>query len=334
MIEFNAQYYDGLSSKAHQVRVVIDDAGILKIEGLPEPIEVSFKDVSVSARLGNTARFVKFAGGAKCETLDNDAVDRALRGHAVASGSRLVHWLESNWGVALGALAVTALIIWAALEWGVPWGARKVAHAIPVEVVQSLSAKTLDYLDEAVFEPTTLDEETRQRLSAGFENMTRYRKGFQLNLHFRGGEKIGPNAFALPDGSIVVTDELVELAANDEQVLAVIAHEIGHVYARHALRSLLENSAFGLLLTAVTGEVSSTVSAVGALPAMIVQAKYSRDLESEADAFALTLMNETGLARHHFADIMELLRDDHQDHSDSLLSSHPPTEERIQRFRQ
>lgn len=333
MIDFEATYYDGKSSKAHAVRVIVHDTGHLEIVGLDEPLGIPLVDVKISARLGNTARFLRFKDGAKVETLDNNAVDRILRARGVSYGNRFVHWLESNWGIALAALAITALVCLAGVKWGVPWGARKMAYAIPIEAVQSMSTETLKYMDGLMFKPTDLDDKTTGRLRTKFKSMARLEPRLRVSLNFRSGKSTGPNAFALPDGSIVVTDELVKLADNDEQILCILAHEIGHVSARHALRNLLETSAFGLLLTAVTGEISSSISAVGAIPAVLVQAKYSRELEAEADEFALQLMAKAKIEKHHFADIMEALVKVLPDYSNSIISTHPPTAERIRRFR-
>ena len=332
-MEFEAIYYDGQSSAQHRVRVSCCHPERLEITGLQEPLQISMADVKVSARIGDSARFLRFRGGATCETTNNDAVDRLLKLRGSASGSRLAHWLESHWGIALLCVLLTALACLGGVKWGIPWGAKKVAYAIPIETLQDMSAETLDYMDGLVFEPSRLHSGTKERLRARFLSLCRHVPDLRLNLNFRSGARIGPNAFALPDGSIVVTDELVRLSSNDEQILSVLAHEIGHVHARHALRSLLETSALGLLLSAVTGDISSSVSAVGALPAVFLQAKYSRELETEADDFALSLMANANIEKRHFADIMDALAAALPDHSNSMLSSHPPSQERIKRFR-
>ena len=55
-------------------------------------------------------------------------------------------------------------------------------------------------------------------------------------LLFRDGGKFGANAFALPSGKIIVTDQLASLL-NDEQIVGVLAHELGHVVYRHGMRA-------------------------------------------------------------------------------------------------
>ena len=86
-------------------------------------------------------------------------------------------------------------------------------------------------------------------------------------VHSAGGA-LGPNAFALPAGTIVITDELVQLARHDDELRAVFAHEIGHITGRHAMRMLLQNSATALLAVGLLGDVSAVSSMTAAVPAV------------------------------------------------------------------
>src|SRR5207253_5111075 len=98
---------------------------------------------------------------------------------------------------------------------------------------------------------------------------------------------LGANAFALPSGIIVVTDDLVRLSRSDDEVLGVLAHELGHVKHRHTMRRLLEGSATALIIAGVTGDVASTTSLAAAAPTLLLQTRHSRDNEREADADAV-----------------------------------------------
>jgi Zn-dependent protease with chaperone function len=83
----------------------------------------------------------------------------------------------------------------------------------------------------------------------------------------------------------VITDDLVKIAKSDDEIIAVLAHEIGHVRGRHALRQLLQAAGISALAVAVLGDVSSFSAILGAAPALL-HAKHSRDFEREADTFA------------------------------------------------
>ncbi len=152
-------------------------------------------------------------------------------------------------------------------------------------------------------------------------------------LLFRKG--VGANAFALPSGHIVVTDELIEVAEHDDEVLSVLAHEIGHVVHEHGLRSVLQSSAVALLLTAVTGDIGSASGFAAAMPIILLETNYSRKFELEADRYALDYMQTHNIDTKHFASILQKITgqdEAHEDDAFSYLSTHPATRERIQPF--
>jgi hypothetical protein len=149
-------------------------------------------------------------------------------------------------------------------------------------------------------------------------------------LEFRASPIIGPNAFALPSGIIVMTDELVQLAKNDPEVLAVLAHELGHVHHRHTMRRLLEGSATVLIIAGVTGDIASAASLAATAPTLLLQTRYSRNNEREADRYAIEMMKKAGLDPRYLGALLARLESEvgRRGALPSFLSSHPSTEER------
>jgi Zn-dependent protease with chaperone function len=138
---------------------------------------------------------------------------------------------------------------------------------------------------------------------------------------------------ALPSGTIVVTDGLLDLSGVDDEIVAVLAHEAGHVRHRHGLRLLWQSSFIGVGLTWLLGDVS--MLAAGASSALL-QAKYSRDLEREADAYAADVLDRNDIPRAHFTRILQRLQESAEAKLGrnpgvfDYLSSHPLTSERIE----
>jgi len=129
--------------------------------------------------------------------------------------------------------------------------------------------------------------------------------GPAAKLHFRRFRRGPmPNAFALPDGSIVLTDTLVKLALHENEILAVVCHEIGHVQHRHLLRQSLRTSAFGALIFLATGEASA---AIVSLPTVLVALSYRREFEREADQFAINALIAEGISPLHLASMLRRL---------------------------
>ncbi|MBL8512278.1 MAG: M48 family metallopeptidase, partial [Betaproteobacteria bacterium] len=110
-----------------------------------------------------------------------------------------------------------------------------------------------------------------------------------------------------PGGVIVVTDQLVEVMPSEEEVMAVLAHELGHVKERHSLRHLLQDSITALMGLAIFGDVSGLTSVAVALPTVLINTGYSRDFEREADQYAFALLRATGRSPRLFASALSAL---------------------------
>ena len=133
-------------------------------------------------------------------------------------------------------------------------------------------------------------------------------------------------------------DEFVELAENEQQIAAVMLHEIGHVAGRHGLRGTLHNAGIATLLVVIAGDVSAANSFLVTLPALLVQTSYSRDMEAEADLYAAQAMYGHQMDPVELIEILHLLELAHiepaDDESDKkgwfdYLSTHPLGEERF-----
>jgi len=247
---------------------------------------------------------------------------------------------------ALIAVLVVMLVAVAALyHFGVPVVARVVANQVPISATAELSRSVIESLDGGTFQPTTLSAARQEQVTGLFRQVVAGSSSTPYTLLFRSSPAIGPNAMALPSGTIVITDALVALARDDRELIGVLAHEAGHVERRHSVRLVLQNSAVMLLMVWAVGDFSSIAALA---PATLLQAKYSRDFEREADAFAADLLVAQGIKPAKLADLLERIdasqRGTSSSASDtsetsqgsSLLdyaSSHPATSERLDYLR-
>jgi predicted Zn-dependent protease len=208
------------------------------------------------------------------------------------------------------------------------------AFALPAETSQAIGQGTLDLMDRALFAPSQLDDAGRARVQRLFDEVARHEAGLPLRLELRRGQRVGANAFALPSGTVVVTDELVKLARHDHEIVAVLAHEAGHVAQRHALRHAIQGSVVALIVVLVTGDVSSTSTLIAALPTVLAETQYSRAFEREADRHALDHLLARRIDPVHFSNFMRRLEESRPGDSKlpEWMSTHPPTAERIRIF--
>ena len=147
-------------------------------------------------------------------------------------------------------------------------------------------------------------------------------------LRFYSGRRLGANAFAVPGGTVIITDELIELAEHDEEIIAVLAHEVGHVAGRHVMQRLAQTSSMLVVWTAFTGDVSvAALSILG--PDQLVAMSYSRNFERDADRFAFDYLERAGIPPTRLGDILRRLeRMSGTAGMPVWSSSHPGAEER------
>lgn len=333
-----ASYYSGSSSRRHSVDVELDDVGErLHLSEGNWRKSYPLTALRITPRVANTPWNVYLPDDGLCTFSEHDFVEALLSTRQDGGWHRLVHRLESRWRYVAAALGVSVLLIWGFVAFGIPELARQVAYALPLAVDTEIGEKGLDTLDELFFTDTELPAGRSTELRNRFRSVTAWAdSGHRYRLEFRkGGKVVGANALALPSGIVVITDELLELAENDQEVIAILAHEVGHVVYRHSLRLILQDSAAALVLAAVLGDIASLSSLAVTLPAVMLQTSYSRQFEIEADDYALRYLKENGIATHHFADILTRLEKTARGGGGGrydFLSTHPATTRRVRKF--
>jgi Zn-dependent protease with chaperone function len=325
-----ANYFDGRSTRVRAVHLSVVGADLV-IAGDGIDLRVPFASVKVDERLGRAPRRLRLEEGSFCEVRDLDALDALLSSTAHRDG--WVDRMQRHLQFVLFACVACGMFAVVAYEWGLPWAAAKGARHLPPAIGKTLSAQALKVLDGGILTPSAIAEKSQQALSAKFHALRLPEGGTPGSaLLFRRSPQLGANAFTLPDGTIIVLDDLIASIGGDEQTLAVLAHELGHVHGRHGLQMLLQSSVVGAFLTFYVGDISHLLAAA---PAAMVQARYSQDFERQADDYGAALLVHNGMSPGLLADALKRLAEAHPEFSKAgYLSSHPPTDERMRRLRQ
>ncbi|NVM23150.1 MAG: M48 family metallopeptidase [Desulfobacterales bacterium] len=328
MTTFRASYFDGKRSAKTDVLVRFM-GGRFYVSGEHVDVSYDLDDATISKRIGNSARFISFADGSKCESRENDKIDHILKTAGKDRAALFVHKLESKLKYVLLALAVTIVISIITITYAIPTLAEYVAFSLHQSTLRPLGESALSTLDDVLFSPSELNKETRDGVMGVFEGIvTEIDSTYEYGLEFRKSDKVGANAVALPSGIIVITDEMVKLAANDEELTGVLAHEVGHIENRHSLRTLLQNSIAALVIVSVTGDISSLSAGI---PGLFLKLKFSRDFEREADCYAIEYLRRAEIPTKHFAHFLKRLGSKSPNSSVmSYISTHPQTSERVE----
>lgn len=139
-----------------------------------------------------------------------------------------------------------------------------------------------------------------------------------------------PNAFALPGGHIVVNAGLIMTADNAEEVAGVIAHEAAHASLRHGLQSIISQLGTGALISLVAGDAGGLAAVMMEGGGYLMNQKYSRDFERQADEEAWQYLNTANVNPAGLVTFFEKLKAmEGGGAMPAILSTHPATADRI-----
>lgn len=300
----SADYFDGRSARAWPVSLRLD-GGTLHITGDCVSLTVPANRIRWPERTRHGPRVANLPDGGALQCGDADGWDAWAR----ASGRRdsLVVHAQQSWRWV--AASVVALVVLAAglYLWGVPWVGRVVVAATPHSVDRAIGEAALNAMDDDLLQASALPADQQRRLRDAFERAVAALPPGSVPEHrllFRRS-RIGPNAFALPGGTLVMTDALVQLVQGDEaMIVGVLGHELGHVSGRHGLRLLVQAGVIGALSSVVLGDFSTLLAGA---PVLLGQAAYSRDAERDADAHAVRVLKAAGLSPAVMVEFFEKL---------------------------
>ena len=325
----NAKYSDGRSTRIHAVTLSVV-GGDLIVTGEDIDLRAPFSEVKVDEQLGRAPRRIRLTDGAFCEVSDLPALNTLLASTTHRDG--WVDRMQRHGPLVFGACVLCVSMVIVAYQWGLPWAAAKGARHLSPAIGTALSAQALKALEGSVLMPSQIPEARRQAIGSAFRALRMPDGGTPASeLLFRRSPQLGANAFTLPDGTIIVLDGLIDAIGDDRQILAVLAHELGHAHGRHGLQMLLQGSSVGAFLTFYVGDISPLLAAA---PAAVLQSRYSQEFERQADDYAALLLLHNGMSPALLADALARLAQLRPELSNGgYLASHPSTDERLRHLR-
>ncbi|PLX89503.1 MAG: peptidase [Desulfuromonas sp.] len=193
-----------------------------------------------------------------------------------------------------------------------------------VKQASELSARELD--NQQTVAPA--DSPYAVRLVRLTRGLTGY-DGLTLNFKVYLSDQV--NAFAMADGTVRVYSGLMDLMP-DDQVLAVIGHEIGHVKLKHSyqqMRSALMTSVAFEAVSSIGGTIGAlSASQLGDLARTAISARFSQADELESDAFAVKMLHRMNKDPYAMKRSIETLQKQGGS-GGGFLSSHPSNQQRV-----
>ena len=293
-------------------------------------------DISISSRIGNTKRKITLNSKYIFLTKDNDSVDKLFLKN---KQKNILHTLESNLLMIILSLIFTIIFSFLFVKFALPKISEFIAQKVPYMISNKVSKETMNVLDEHLFIKSKMSSTEKNEIENSFNNRLLPILGkseyYKYKIHFRlwkDGNKSIANAFALPNGDIIITDGLIDKSKNIDEINSIILHEVGHVEMRHSLERIIHNSFIAIILMYIVDD-SSLIGDMGiGIGSLLIQSNYSQMHEHEADLFSFEKMLELKINPVNFINIMERITVKNSDDGTSIMNyflSHPQTSSRI-----
>jgi len=233
----------------------------------------------------------------------------------------------------LAAVFLACFAALAGLAWmSSGWVLQFLVNRVPVAWEKNLGQSLLDEARE------DLHFDHDPKLSATFGAVTNHllrgvgKTDYQFRFHLVADPT--PNAHALPGGHVIVNTGLFEMASSPRELAGVLAHEIAHVTQRHGMRKMISTAGPYYVLRLFISDQAGFLAAVSEGSQLLLQQNFSRELEREADQIAWQYLVAASIDPRGLAEFLRKCRDampaaQVTGRLNRLLSSHPPTEERI-----
>lgn len=267
----------------------------------------------------------------------------ALLGHQalrdVGSQKRQHH--TTFWGLFLGGLATLALLL-LGIWWSLDAMSAAAARRIPVAWEDKLGSTVMAQYrlgNELMDEKAAVAQ--LKPLTAPLMNALPDKK---YTLHFYVVNDPAINAFALPGGYVVINSGLILNAKSANELQGVLGHEISHVTEQHGLRAVIRSTGIYVIAQTLIGDASGLVAVAANAGPLLLNQKYSRDFERDADAKGYDLLKRANIDPRGMVAFfrtvlaeqkkqMEKITDENarkaMETAQGFIGSHPETEERI-----
>jgi beta-barrel assembly-enhancing protease len=317
-----ARFHDGRTARAHEVEAAVSRDGLrFAFEG--EAHHWPLADVEAE-RVGERVRLSRRRDPARL------TVDAAEWRAATASAGEGIerHGRRREWRLIGGLVAGAAFVAFVVFV-GVPLASGPLARATPVGFERQMGNNFESQL--AVAFPRCTGRDGQDALYV-FGDSLEDGAATPFNLRVQAVEAPMVNAFALPGGAIMVTDDLIDMAETPDELAAVIAHEAAHVEQRHVMQAVWRSLGLGLILDAVVGGGTGAGQQAVLLAGSFTDLRYSRDAEQEADARGQAILSKIGLSSQGMAPFFRRLAGKGEGKEaqmvKELISSHPDTQRR------
>ncbi|MGZ3411280.1 MAG: M48 family metallopeptidase [Xanthobacteraceae bacterium] len=318
-------FFDGITNRRHVVTLrfghaleIFEDgqgiaswpyANIRRAEGPADSLRLSCVSTLPLARLEIRDDIIKH------EILARSSLKDFQHGSSHHETFRVVAWSLA----AIVSIAAVTIV-------GIPFAAERLAPLIPLSF-ENRFGEMADNQVKLVFGSKTCSTPAGSAAFAKLVNELKTAGGLDIPLTPEVLDVPIPNAFALPGGRVYLFSSLLSRADNPDELAGVLAHELGHVSHRDHMRLMIQSGGTSFLIGLLFGDITGAGAAIFATRSLL-DASYSRDAESQADAFAIATMYRLGRSPKPLGEFLFRITGAQSGRNLGILASHPMTEDR------
>lgn len=204
----------------------------------------------------------------------------------------------------------------------IPWLADRAVNFIPISYDEKLG----NTVYKNIISNVKID---------GVQTETVNEFASKINFHTTGKlrfivvESNDVNAFALPDGSIIINTGILRKMTNYKQLAALMGHEAAHYTLRHSMRSLSRSLSGYILISLITTDVNGIMAVMADNANQLNNLSFSRSFESEADKRGFETLTSNRIDPNGMTELFKILKGAGDHSMPTFLSTHPLTDERI-----
>ena len=328
------------SSLSAPIRLVINgEEYYVESKTIPDDIRGRVKGLRIEPPIGDMPRKIYLEGGYLFETREFDKVAQLSGG---GFWSSLAKTERFGWHIVPLAIA-TPFLAFGFYRMLIPLLISFGMFMTPDAMLRTIDKNTIKTIDFKLTKPTKIEKERQDEIQTIFKALVetaekqsnKTRRIPKYKLLFRSSYIIGPNAFALPGGTIVMTDELIEMFPEEDYVLsAILAHEIGHVDEEHSLRQIYRALGMAAMIGLVAGDAGPMLEDIILEGSALLSLSFSREHEMDADNFSYDLLNDSNMRSDGLITFFEKIGEDiKMPESGEWMMTHPLSDKRIENIR-
>ena len=324
MINAKGQWFNGITAKPLEVDLIFDDKlKTLILQHGDHLVNWNLSDINIQSSLNSLHIYNQLWPSESVFTNDS------LFAREI---SRYVNNKRDNWyfrllhaGLKIHLLISAGILIVATIFYFlfVPWLSERAVAIIPVEYDKELAA--------LAFDDFIRNEESDSILTIlvqSFCNELKVESHTNFKITVVESDQI--NAFALPDGNIVVYSAILKSMNDYTELAGLLAHETAHIKNRHSMKMLSRSLSVYFVLSVILSDVNGLMMAMAQNADQLNMLSYSRNFEQEADEDGFRIMRNNHLNPNGMVKLFEKLEKENVNFSiPEFLNTHPLTKQRI-----